>query len=181
MQTNILDTAPASFGGIDCRCTHAWGPVSGSLPARAARRPLLGWCAAFAGEDEEDLEHEASFAVVPVVNEHDDHLERHAEHHRREQCGGEADVAFLVVDGDAVEVGAHVGDANDGRHAELDLVEALRVEEEGAEAGEQGEEDGATCRRHLRQLEALPRHFFLENRGRLPNRGVRWLRWDGTR
>jgi hypothetical protein len=75
-----------------------------------------------AGEDEEDLEHEASFAVVPVVDENDEYLEGHAEQHRRKQRGCEADVAFMVVDGDAVDVGAQVGDANDGRHAELDLV-----------------------------------------------------------
>ncbi len=112
-----------------------------------------------AGEDEEDLEHEASFAAVPVVDNYVEYLEGHAENFRCEQRGGEADVAFLVVDRDAVDVGAHVGDANDGRHAELVLVPALRVEE-GAEASEQGEEDGATCRRHLRQLEALSRHFF---------------------
>jgi hypothetical protein len=80
--------------------------VSCSLPARAARWPLLGWCAAFAGEDEEDLEHEASFAVMPVVDEHDEYLEGHAEQHRRKQCGCEADVAFLVVERNAVDVGA---------------------------------------------------------------------------
>ena len=100
---------------------------------------------------------------MPVVDDYDEYLEGHAEQHRRKQRGCEADVAFLVVDGDAVDVGPRVGDANDGRQEELDLVEALRVEE-GAEASEQGEEDGATCRRHLRQLEALPRHFFRENR-----------------
>ena len=76
-----------------------------------------------AGEDEEDLEHEASFAVVPVDDDDDDeYLEGHAEQHRREQRGGEAGVAGAVVDRDAEDVGAHVGEANDGRHAELDLI-----------------------------------------------------------
>ena len=103
-----------------------------------------------AGDDEEDLEQEASFAVVPVDDDDDENLKGHAEQHRREQRGGEADVSVAVVDRDAEDVGAHVGEANDGRHAELDLVKALRVEE-GAEASEQSEEDGASCRRHLRQ------------------------------
>ncbi len=86
---------------------------------------------------------------MPVVDNYVEYLEGHAEQHRRKQRGCEADVAFPVVDRDAVDVGAHVGDADDGRQAELVLVPALRVEE-GAEASEQGEEDGATCRRHLR-------------------------------
>ena len=75
-----------------------------------------------AGDDEEDLEHEPSFAVVPVDDDDDEYLEGHAQQHRREQRGGEAGVAGAVVDRDAEDVGAHVGEANDGRHAELDLV-----------------------------------------------------------
>jgi hypothetical protein len=59
--------------------------------------------------------------------------------------------------------------------AELDLVEALRVEE-GAEASEQGEEDGATCRRHLRQEEAVTS----EKTGPPPKSGgaMAQLRWE---
>ncbi len=75
--------------------------------------------------------------------------------HRREQRGGEsvteAGVAVAVVDRDAedVRVGAHVCDANAGGEAEPETLSALRVEE-GAEATDQREEAGASCRRHLK-------------------------------
>ncbi len=102
-----------------------------SLALRAQRRTDVGRAAEDAprvderldaGDDEEDLEHKASFAVVPVDDGDDQYLDGHAEQHRREQRGGETDVSVAVVDRDAEDVGAHVSEANDGRHAELDLV-----------------------------------------------------------
>jgi hypothetical protein len=75
-----------------------------------------------AGDDEENLEHEPSFAVVPVGDDHDADLDGHAEQHRREQRGGEAGVAGAVVDRDAEDVGAHVRHADAGGQVEPDLV-----------------------------------------------------------
>ncbi len=67
--------------------------------------------------------------------------------HLREQCGGDAGVAGEVAQRDAEDIGAHVGEADDGCEEEADLVLELRVEE-GTKAGEQGEEAGASGRRH---------------------------------
>jgi hypothetical protein len=75
-----------------------------------------------AGDDEEDLEHEPSSAVVPVDDDDDEDLDGHAEQHRREQRGGEAGVAGAVVDRDAEDVGAHVRHADAGGHVEPELV-----------------------------------------------------------
>jgi hypothetical protein len=75
-----------------------------------------------AGDDEEDLEHEPSFAVVPVGDDDDEDLEGHAEQHRREQRGGEAGVAGEVADRDAEDVGAHVRHADAGGQVEPELV-----------------------------------------------------------
>ncbi len=75
-----------------------------------------------AGDDEEDLEHEPSLAVVPVDDEDDEDLEGHAEQHRREQRGGEAGLAGAVVDRNAEDVGAHVRHADAGGQVEPDLV-----------------------------------------------------------
>ncbi len=108
-----------------------------------------------AGEDEEDLEHEPSLAVVPVSDDDDEDLEGHAEQHRREQRGGEAGVSGAVVDRDAEDVGADVCHADAGGQVEPDLVKALRVEE-GAEATDQREEAGASCRRHLEHSRTTP-------------------------
>jgi hypothetical protein len=108
-----------------------------------------------AGDDEEGLEHEPSFAVVPVDDDDDEYLEGHAEQHRREQRGREAVVAGEVVDRNAEEVGAHNRHADAGGQVEPDLVSALRVEE-GAEATDQREEAGASCRRHLKHSRVTP-------------------------
>ncbi len=86
-----------------------------------------------AGDDEEDLEHEPSFAVVSVDDDEEEYLEGHAEHHRREQPGGEAGVAGAVVDRDAEDIGAHVRHADAGGEAKPEILSALRIEE-GAEA-----------------------------------------------
>ena len=67
--------------------------------------------------------------------------------HRREQCGGEAGVAGEVAQRDAEDIGAHVDEADDGCEEEADLVSELRFEA-GTKAGEQGEEAGASGRRH---------------------------------
>ncbi len=60
----------------------------------------------------------------------------------------EADVAGAVVDRDAEDVGAHVRHADAGGQVEPDLVSALRVEE--------GDEAGASCRRHLKHSGVTP-------------------------
>ena len=110
-----------------------------------------------AGDDDEDLEHEASVALVPVDDDDYEDLEGHAEQHGREQRGSEAGVAGEVVDRDAEDVGAHVRHADAGGQVEPDLVYALRVEE-GAEATDQRVEAGASCRRHLKHSRVtLPR------------------------
>jgi hypothetical protein len=102
-----------------------------------------------AGDDEEDLEHEPSFAVVPVDDDDDEDLEGHAEHHQREKRGGEAGLAVAVVDRDAEDVGAHVHHADAGGQVEPEILSALRGEE-GAEASDHGEKAGASCPRHLK-------------------------------
>ncbi len=93
--------------------------------------------------------------MVPVDDDDDEYLDGHAEQHRREQRGGEAGVAGAVVDRDAEDVGAHVRHADAGGQVEPDLVSALRVEE-GAEATDQREEAGASCRRHLEHSRVTP-------------------------
>jgi hypothetical protein len=75
-----------------------------------------------AGEDEEDLEDEPSFALVAVDDDDDEYLKGHAEQHRREQRGGEAGVAGEVVDRNAEDVGANVCHADAGGQVEPDLV-----------------------------------------------------------
>ena len=71
------------------------------------------------------------------------------------QRGGEAGVAGEVVDRNAEDVGAHVRHADAGGQVEPDLVSALRVEE-GAEASDRREEEGASCRRHLEHSRIIP-------------------------
>ena len=114
--------------GLDHDLDHL---ASSSLVLRTRRRTDVGRAVEDAprvderldaGDDEEDLEHEPSFAVVPVDDDDDENLDEHAEQHRREQRGGEAGVSVAVVDRDAEDVGAHVGEADDGSHAELDVV-----------------------------------------------------------
>ena len=91
--------------------------------------------------------------------------------HVREQCGGEAGFAGEVAQRDA-KTSEPIGEADDGCEEEADLVYELRVEE-GTKAGEQGEEAGASGRRHEQDWHLKQSRVISESEGAFTCRGQR--------